>query len=250
VSQAKPPPYLAGLDGFRALAYDVKPQYFPALGDLLMKRSDAGGGQLITPSRSLMRVIIAGGVALFAACTAGTSNRLYVPSTSLTPSYSLIRSNANPLPACTTQSYGAPGKYKVLTALGTFSGNSFSGSGLSLWASVSVKPGREDIPIIKLPYIKTPYTVYYGTYKLSGLVGCFYLAKVSYPGVSFDGVAAAVPNVKKFSKPTPTAEGPLAIAITGISAKSGTGTLTLKDAASGKILDSGTVSIHGSKTVK
>lgn len=215
-----------------------------------MKRSDIGGSQLITPSRLLMRIVIAAAVALFAACTAGTSNRLYVPSASLAPSHSLVRWSASPLPACTTQSYGAPGKYKVLTALGTFSGNSFSGSGLSLWASISVRPGREDIPIIKLPYIKTPYTVYYGTYKLSGLVGCFYLAKVSYQGVSFNGVAAAVPNVKKFGKPTPTAEGPLDIVIKGISAKAGSGTVTLKVAATGKTLDTGTVSIHGSKTVQ
>jgi hypothetical protein len=117
-----------------------------------------------------------------------------------------------------------------------------------LWTNLSLAKGRKEIPIIRLPRIRNQYTVYYGTYKLSnGLVGCFYLAKIKYQGVSFDGVAAAAPRVYDFGvKATPVAEGPVAIAIKGISAKSGSGTLSLKDASTGKIVDTGTVRIENS----
>jgi hypothetical protein len=185
--------------------------------------------------------------ALLSACSSGTPSRAYVPVTSAAMSRSLIQFDANRLPACETHGYNAPGQFIVLAALGTFSGSSFSDSGLSLWTSISLAKGHKEIQIIHLPIIRNQYTIYYGTYKLSnGLVGCFYLAKVKYQGVSFDGVAAAAPRVYDFGKATPAAEGPVAIAIKGISAKSGSGTLSLKDASTGKIIDTGTVRIEHS----
>jgi hypothetical protein len=189
-------------------------------------------------------------VTLATACNGSTSSHSYVPLTSPAERNPLIRWGANPLPRCLTKYYSAPGKFTILTAVGAFSGSSFSSSGVSLWANIYVPKGKNQIPIIHLPNIKTEYTVYYGTYSLrDGLIGCFYLAKVSYQGISFDGLSAAVPNVNHFGKARWLAEGPLVIAIKGISARAGSGTLTLKN-ASGGIIGTGTIKIKGSKIVK
>lgn len=192
-------------------------------------------------------VILGACYALLSACSGGVPSRTYVPGTSADVRQSSIQVDANQLPVCKTHAYNAPGKFIVLTALGTFSGSSFSDSGLSLWANISLAKGRKQIPIIRLPKIRNQYTVYYGTYKLSdGLIGCFYLAKVKYQGLSFDGVAVGAPRVYDFGKATPAAEGPVAIAIKGISAKSGSGTLSLKNPSTGQIVNTGTVHIVNS----
>jgi hypothetical protein len=145
--------------------------------------------------------------------------------------------------------YRGPGKFTVLTAVGLFKGGSFSGSGLSLWANVVVPKGHFQIPTTA-PKLGVRYTIYYGSYKLnSGLVGCFYLAKINYYGVSFNGAAAAWPNLHYFGAETLSAEGPLAIAIKGISSKGGSGTLALND-PTGKTVYTGTLKIIGSKVIK
>ncbi|HLY02187.1 MAG TPA: hypothetical protein VKR56_06775 [Candidatus Cybelea sp.] len=186
--------------------------------------------------------------ALGAGCSGGATHSV-VPPASSAQTFA-IRGGTVSLPACNTQRYGAPGKFTVFTALGTFTGASFAGSGLSLWATVSIGKGRKNIPIIHLPNVKAPYTVYYGTYKLNdGLVGCFYLAKIRETGISFDGAAAAVPNVHDYGNATPAAEGPLVISVSGIAAKGGSGTITLKAASGGKVAYTGTVHISGSKYV-
>jgi hypothetical protein len=187
--------------------------------------------------------------ALGVGCSGSTATHSVVPPAPSTQTLT-IRWGAVSLPACETQHYVAPGKFAVFTALGNFTGTSFASSGVSLWASLSLGKGRKNIPIIHLPNIKTPYTVYYGTYKLSnGLAGCFYLAKARETGISFDGVAAAVPNVHNYGNVTPAAEGPLTISVSGIGAKGGSGTVTLKAASGGRVVDTGTVHISGSKYV-
>lgn len=192
-------------------------------------------------------LILAVSYTTLSACSGGTSSRAYVPDSTAAARQSLIQFGTAHLPPCETRAYNAPGKFIVLTALGSFDGSTFSNAGLSLWATVSLAKGRRQIPIIRLPRVRNQYTVYYGTYKLSdGLVGCFYLAKVKYQGVSFSGAAAAAPRVYDFGKATPIAEGPADIAIKGISAKSGSGTLSLKDASTGKIVDTGTIHIEHS----
>lgn len=187
---------------------------------------------------------------LASGCGGANAGRQYVPATSSVTN-PLVRWGAISLPACSSKTYYAPGRFTLLTALGTFTGNSFSGSGMSLWATVYFAKGRNRLPIIQLPNIKTPYTAYYGTFKLNnGTLGCFYLAKVHYKGVSFDGASAAVPNVRNYGTGSPVAEGPLVISVGGIGAKSGSGTVTLKAASGGKVVASGTVKINGSRTVK
>ncbi|HEY6325213.1 MAG TPA: hypothetical protein VIW73_01680 [Candidatus Cybelea sp.] len=137
----------------------------------------------------------------------------------------------------------------MLAALGEFSGSQFSGLGLSLWGTFTVPRGRHQPPSIA-PNLGTAYTLYYGIYKLSGgAQGCFYLAKVSLQGVSFDGAVGAWPNVHGYGKAQPDSEGPLAISLKGLSAKGGSGTLTLKGPG-GKTIATGTVSIKGSKIIR
>lgn len=185
--------------------------------------------------------------ALLSACS-GTQTRTYVPGTSSSAWQPPIQFPTTRLPQCKAHAYNAPGTFIVLTSLGNFSGSSFSDSGLSLWSSVSLKKGRQEIPIIRLPKLPNHYTIYYGTYKLSnGLVGCFYLAKAKYQGVSFHGVAMGAPLVFDFGTHTKfVAEGPLSIAVTGITGKSGSGMLSLKDASTGKTIHTGTVRIKNS----
>jgi hypothetical protein len=177
----------------------------------------------------------------------------YTPSTfSSGKQSSLFRRHATPdvtLPPCSTKAYFAPGTFTVLTALGSFDGGNFTGSGLSLWANLKAPKGVNQLPY-KAPNLGVPYTIYYGTYKLSGgMIGCFFLAKINYQGISFDGAVAAWPNVYSYGIAKPSAEGPLAITVKGISPKAGSGTLTLKD-PSGETIETGTVSIKGSKHIK
>lgn len=153
------------------------------------------------------------------------------------------------LPPCSAKAYFAPGTFTVLAALGTFSSSNFAGSGLSLWANLKVPKGVNQLPY-KAPDLGVPYTIYYGTYKLSrGSVGCFFLARVNYEGVSFNGAAFAWPNVYSYGLAKPKAEGPLVVAVKGISSKGGSGSLILKD-PSGKTTETGSVTIKGSKYIK
>ena len=108
--------------------------------------------------------------------------------------------------------------------------------------------GHSHLPIAA-PNLGGQYTIYFGTYKLSAFVGCFYLARASYKGVSFNGAAAGWPNLSSYGMVSPNEEGPLTIDLKGISAKGGTGTITLKD-PTGKIVDTGTVVIKGSKIIR
>lgn len=185
--------------------------------------------------------------ALLSACSGSTQTHAYIPGPLMRRQNPLIQLPATKLPECAARTYNAPGTFIVLSTLGNFTGSSFSDSGFSLWASVSLKKGRDEIPIIRLPHIRSSYTVYYGTYKLdNGLVGCFYLAKAKYEGISFDGAAVATPWVYDFGKRTFVAEGPLAVAIHSIGRKSGSGTLSLKSASTGKVVHTGTVAIKNS----
>jgi hypothetical protein len=137
----------------------------------------------------------------------------------------------------------------VLAALGSFDSGNFTGSGLSLWANVKVPKGVNQLPY-KAPNLGVPYTIYYGTYKLSrGIVGCFFLARINYQGISFDGATVAWPDVYSYGIAKPSAEGPLLITVKGVSAKGGSGTLTLRSPA-GKTMETGTVTIKGSKYIK
>ncbi|HEY1881491.1 MAG TPA: hypothetical protein VGG51_00430 [Candidatus Cybelea sp.] len=183
-------------------------------------------------------------------CNGGVPSHSYVPAAS-TFGNPLVRWAGVSLPPCRAHYYHAPGKFTIFSALGTFVGNSFAESAVSIWANFSFRKGRKHLPVIQLPSIKAPYTVYYGTYKLgNGMAGCFYLPKVHYQGVSFDGAAAAVPNLHEYGKATPLAEGPLLISVKGIGAKTGSGTVTLKSASGGRVVNTGTVHIEGSKDVK
>jgi hypothetical protein len=191
---------------------------------------------------------------LFAGCGGGArQSQSFVPGTSSFGNFSWTFHNgvrsATPFPPCSAKASRVPGKYTVLAALGEFSGNSFAGSGLSLWGTLTLPRGRSELPSMA-PNFGTRYTLYYGTYKLnSGAQGCFYLAKIVYSGVSFDGLAGGWPKVSKYGNATPDAEGPLAISLKSISGKGGSGTLTLKTPA-GKTVASGTVAIKGSKIIK
>ena len=194
----------------------------------------------------LVLVLVGTPCSLLTACNTTTTSHAYVPATTAR-SQPLLQFPPIQLPQCHARAYNAPGTFIVLTSLGNFSGSSFSDSGLSLWASVTLKKGREEIPIIRLPRLPNHYTVYYGTYKLSnGLVGCFYLTKVKYQGVSFNGVGVGAPLVYDFGKRTMVAQGPLTVAISGIAGKSGSGTLSLKDASTGKVVNTGSVRITNS----
>jgi hypothetical protein len=136
-----------------------------------------------------------------------------------------------------------------MAALGSFDNSGFSGSGLSLWANVKVPKGINQLPY-RAPDLGVPYTIYYGAYKLSkGAVGCFFLARINYDGISFNGTAVAWPNVYSYGRAKPSSEGPLVIALKNISAKAGSGTLALKDVA-GKTVETGTVTIKGSRYIK
>jgi hypothetical protein len=195
---------------------------------------------------------IAVAVVLITACNNGQSTQSYAPNTLTARSASILRRGASPgelLPQCSAKPHFAPGTFTVLAALGSFNSGTFSGSGLSLWANIKVPKGTNQTPY-KAPNLGVPYTIYYGTYKLSrGMTGCFLLAKINYEGISFDGTAVAWPNVYSYGKAKPTAEGPLVIAVKGISAKAGSGTLSLKDPL-GKTIETGTVSIKGSKFIE
>jgi hypothetical protein len=197
-------------------------------------------------------LVFATGASLLAACSGSRSTQSLVPGTSSFGNFSWSGGGIHPAPAfppCSAKSYQAPGKFTVLAALGAFSGNSFSGSGLSLWGTFTVPKGRSQLPN-RAPNLHTQYTIYYGTYKVGGgFVGCFYLAKINYKGVSFNGAAAAWPNLHNYGNATSDAEGPLAISIKNISGKGGSGTLTLKD-PSGKTVSTGSVTIKGSVVIK
>jgi len=186
-----------------------------------------------------------------AGCTSSRSTQSFVPGASSFGDYSWSFGKGNrrttPFPTCSAKSYNAPGKFTVLTALGAFSGSSFTGSGLSLWGTFTVPKGYNQLPK-DAPNLGSRYTLYYGTYKLGAFEGCFYLAKVSDKGVSFNGAVAAWPNLRSYGSASPDAEGPLAISLKGISGKGGSGTLTLKDPA-GKTISTGSVSIKGSKVI-
>jgi hypothetical protein len=191
--------------------------------------------------------------AVLAGCNNSRSSQSFVPGTSSFGNFSWsFRHGVNretPFPTCSATSYNAPGTFTVLAALGSFSGTSFSGSGLSLWGTFKVPKGTGQLPK-SAPNLGSTYTLYYGTYKLGAkFTGCFYLAKVSQTGISFDGAAAAWPNLHDFGSASPLAQGPLTISISGISARHGSGTVTLKDVA-GKTLSTGSVTITGSKVIK
>jgi hypothetical protein len=190
-------------------------------------------------------------LSLATACSGTQSSQSFGPDT-FSAGLSLFGNGVNPadtLPTCTAKSYSAPGTFRVLAALGEFSGSSFSSSGLSLWGTFTATRGRNRVPTIA-PDLGGRYTIYYGTYKLgNGFVGCFYLAKVNHKGVSFNGAAAAWPKLRDYGKAIADEEGPLEISLRGISANAGSGTLTLKD-PSGKTIGNGTVSIKGSKIIK
>jgi hypothetical protein len=156
---------------------------------------------------------------------------------------------AQSLPACTSKVYKAPGKFTVFGALGSFNSRSFAASGASIWANVIVPKGIHDLPV-NAPKLGVRYTIYFGKYRLSsGLVGCFYLAKASLYGVSFNGAAVGWPNVHSYGMATFSAEGPLEISLKAISQSGGSGTLTLHD-TSGKTVDTGSITIEGSKLIK
>jgi hypothetical protein len=196
--------------------------------------------------------IVTAVILLVSACNTNKSTQSYVPSTSPRTNYSVFRNTTSPagtLPTCLTKVYRGPGKFTVLAAAGTFSGGTFSASGLSLWANIIVSNGIHQIPTYA-PKLGVQYTIYYGTYKLdSGLVGCLYLAKIKYYGMSFNGAAAAWPNLHYYGTTVLNEEGPLTIAVKGISAKSGSGNLKLND-PTGKTIYTGTVKITGSKVIK
>lgn len=195
---------------------------------------------------------VATAASLLAGCNGSRSTQSLVPGTSSFEDLSWSRGGVRPaaaFPPCSAKSYQAPGKFTVLAALGAFSGSSFSGSGLSLWGTFTVPKGYNKLPT-SAPNLHTQYTIYYGTYKLSsGFVGCFYLAKINYKGVSFDGAVAAWPNLHSYGTATSDEEGPLAISVKGISGKAGSGTLTLEDPA-GKTVATGSVSIKGSQVIR
>ena len=183
----------------------------------------------------------------------GHPAQTFVPGTSSFGNFAWTLHNgigpATPFPPCLAKSYKPPGKFTMIVALGEFSGSSFAGAGLSLWQAFTLPKGFNHLPSTA-PNLGSTYTIYYGTFKLnSGFQGCFYLAKATYKGVSFDGIAAGWPNVKGYGSLQPSAQGPLAISLKGISAKGGSGTLTLKSPA-GKTIATGTVSIKGSKVIK
>jgi hypothetical protein len=202
-------------------------------------------------NRYAAALILALASALFASCNGGRSMQSLVPGTSAFGNFSwnvhgVHRSTA--FPPCSATSSKVPGKYTVLLALGAFSGSSFTGSGLSLWGTFTVPKGYAQLPRYA-PNFGTTYTMYYGTYKLSSFQGCFYLAKVTYKGVSFNGAIAGWPKISNFGTVVQDAEGPLAISIKNISAKGGSGTLTLTDPA-GKTVSTGAASIKGSQVIK
>lgn len=206
--------------------------------------------------KSSFGVVSAAAMAAFlvAGCGGGgRQSQSYVPGTSSFGNFSWTFHNnlrpATPLPPCSAKAYKPPGKFTVIAALGEFSGSSFADAGLSLWGTFTLPKGRSELPSMA-PNLGTKYTLYYGTYKLNGgAQGCFYLAKVVYSGVSFDGLAAGWPKVSKYGYATPDAQGPLAISLKGVGGKGASGTMTLKSPA-GKTVATGTVAIEGSKVIK
>lgn len=190
---------------------------------------------------------------LLAGCNSSRSAQSLIPGTSSFGNYlwhsRFSEDSGVAFPKCSAKSYYPPGKFTILMAAGMFDGSSFTDSGLSLWGTVAVSRGFSEPPKT-VPNLHVRYVLYYGHYKLStGQEGCFYLGKIVYKGISFDGAALGWPKVYNYGKVMQYAQGPLQISIKGISAKSGSGTLTLK-AVTGKTVSTGSVSITGSKIIQ
>jgi hypothetical protein len=193
-----------------------------------------------------------------AAAIAACSNGMETPHVPVTQARIAIdRAPHHKKPKCLAPIDKVPGTYTHFTTFGTLRGTRYESDRTALvsnWARakyVAATPGPTPTASAPPP---APSYVYYGVYKLKkGGIGCAYFITATSGRAEFgayNGATLGLPHFSEFTQPQkPVASGEALVVLKHLSASGGKGTVTLKT-LSGKVYDSGPITLAGRVVVQ